>query len=284
MRSAYLLLPAVAAALACSSSTDLEPLNTPASIRFSQDSVATFPGGSVTLPIPTVYDSAHAITRTPVTWTALTPQIASLLGRSAKGVALGVAEFEATSGPVSATVRVGVTREPVVAIITDYFSFILYGIDSTQLSAYAIGPLHDTLDRDITLRSLNPDIASISTSGMIHAHASGTAQISAATDDYTKTFSITVDARRVARIVAIPDSLTLVVGQEADSLYFQAFDSHGALLEHRPMDLRSSNESVLSVYNYYYFGPMAVSVGTATLIATSDTAKVLVPVTVIARP
>ena len=283
MRSVHLLLPAVAVALACSGSTEVAPVKTPASISFSRDSVTTFPGGSVVLPVATVYDSAHEIIRSLVTWSSLTPAVASVNGSVAQGRALGVATMEATSGPASATVRVGVAREPVVGIGTNYYSRALYGIDSTQLLAYALGPLHDTLDREVTLSSLTPDIATITSTGMIHGHKTGIARILATTDDLSAEFPITIDVRRVARIVAIPDSLTLIVGQEVDSLRFQAFDAHGDLLENRPIFLQTSNQYVVAI-DYYLFPPYAAHVGTAYLIATSDTAVVHVPVTVNARP
>ena len=115
---------------------------------------------------------------------------------------------------------------------------------------------------------------------MLHGHTSGTGQILAATDDFSDTIQVTVDARRVARIVATPDSLTLKVGQYADSLKFQLLDAHGALLENRPIDLQTSNQYVVAID--YYFGPYAVHEGTAVITATSDTAVVHVPVTVIA--
>ena len=119
MRSAHFLLAAVVVALACSGTTDLPPAKAPASITFSHDSVTTFPGGTVSLPVAIVYDSAHEIIPTPVRWSSLSPEIASILGRNVEGRALGVATLEATAGPASATIHVGVVREPVVAIRTN---------------------------------------------------------------------------------------------------------------------------------------------------------------------
>jgi uncharacterized protein YjdB len=80
----------------------------------------------------------------------------------------------------------------------------------------------------VTWQSLNPNVATVSTGGVVFARAIGSSMVVAASNRSTDTAFVSVHAP-VSKVAMIPDSLAVIVGQSAQ-LSVQAFDKSGALI------------------------------------------------------
>ena len=166
----------------------------------------------------------------------------------------------------------------------------LFGNDSLQAQAWAVGPTGDSiLGRVVALSALTPAIATITSAGMIHTHGDGFALFLATSEGVADTLALQAFVTRVARIAAIPDSVTLVVGDDFDIGYevspfvIRVFDSSDNEMHNVPVSFTSSAPGVVTV-SPYFDEIIAKSVGTAVLTAKADTASTTILVTVTAAP
>lgn len=162
---------------------------------------------------------------------------------------------------------------------------ILFGHDSLQAQAWAVGPMGDSLRAPVTLSALTPAIATITSAEVIHTHSDGTALFLATADGFADTIPLLVFVTRVARITATPDSVSLVVGDSLDlddlrlPFRIRTFDAMGNEMYGVPVRLTSSEPAVVLTSSYLY-EIIAKRIGRAVLTARADTASTTIKVTV----
>ena len=274
-------------AVSCGGSTEPADPTVPASITLSSDTMSIYPGRVWRSGYPTavVYNSAHQVLVRSVTWSSADPSVAIITdgGSHVQGVAEGTATITATAGSATASFQLHVIREPVSTVLTNLANpTYLYALDSVQIVGTAYGPGLDALnDRTVTIVSHQPDIASVSSTGMIHIQSSGIARIFYESEGVFDSVSIYADVRRVARIAIVPNSVTLVIGQDSPGWSCHLFDASDADLGNRPIAWSSSDTTVTQPS---YCGAIPIGVGTAIITGRADTASAQVNVIVTAAP
>ena len=237
-------------------------------------------------------DSLGAALPGGVQWEALDPRVATV---SADGVvramATGQGRVVARSGGSSGTVVVTVqpaalappaargapaTGIATVAVAPTAVSLTVG--ETTGLSASARNADGAALpDRRVTWTSSEPRVASVSSEGTLTANAVGSTAVTASSDGYLATVSVTVTEAAVAAIAVEPSQLTLTVGA-GRPLTATARDASGSPLVGRRVTWRSSNNGVVSVDADGSVS--AVGPGSATVVASAGAASASVTVTV----
>ena len=282
-----LLGVALAFVLGCGGSTepaDYDP-TVPASIVLTADTLSDYPGESwrSDLPVARVYNSKHQLLVSQVTWTSSNDSIAKVFGSRVQGIVEGRTTVIASAGSVTASVRVSIIHEPVVAVHGDIVSpTYLYADDSIVLKGWAEGVLEDLLaDRVVTITPRQPAIATITPAGMIHIHSSGTAYFYLESEGVGDSVAIIADARRVARLVIEPNSVQLVMNHPSPTLTCHILDASNNDLGNRPIAWSSSDVGIAGVGECSVFPD---GVGSAFITGRVDTASAQVQVTVVPSP
>jgi len=260
-------------------STEPADPTVPASIELSSDTLTAYPDRDTPLPTATVFNRSHQAISHPVVWTSSDTALAITFPNGGmRTKALGTVTLTAAAGPASATLRVSIVREPVASIFYSPGVPIVYGNDSLQMHAQAAGPDDVVLpDRVITWAALDPAIATISAAGLVHIHSSGVGRITATSEGFSDTIHVTADARLVARISFVPDTLNLVPGAHSAPWIYHLYDATNTELLGRTFILSSTDSSIATAdFNNAY----AKRVGSASIVVKADTASLRIPVTV----
>jgi uncharacterized protein YjdB len=190
----------------------------------------------------------------------------------------GSARITATSDGRSTSASVTVIAVPVTTVQVVPGSDDLVAGTSRSLVAQprsAGGAL--LTGRTVVWASGAPDIASVSSAGVVSAVSPGVAVIAATIDNITGFATITVRARTVASITITPTSPDVLVGAQT-ALTATLRDGGGATITDRPVTWQSSNEAVAFVSSTGTV--IGVSAGTATITATSEGVSGSIVVTV----
>lgn len=121
--------------------------------------------------------------------------------------------------------------------------------------------------RAVTWSSGNPTVATVSTSGMVIAHAVGTAHIKATIGGKMGSGELNVSLAPVATVSLEPAQLNLIEG-ETQVLVAIAKDAAGRVLDGRTVAWTSISQNVVSVSNTGLV--TALSVGTTEIVATIE--------------
>lgn len=122
-------------------------------------------------------------------------------------------------------------------------------------------------NRTVTWTSGAPDIATVTTAGVVSGLAPGVAVIAASVDGITGFSTITVRAPVVATVTITPNAPELTVNQQLQ-LAATARTSGGVLVPDRSIVWQSSNQQVAFVTSSGVL--IGVGVGTATITATTE--------------
>ncbi|MBA2685043.1 MAG: Ig-like domain-containing protein [Gemmatimonadaceae bacterium] len=225
---------AIIAASACGGSTEPQDNTSPATVELSSDTATTYPDATSYLPTVTVFNRSHQAIQHAVTWTSANSSIATIDGIHVDANAIGTVVLTATSGNASGTYSLKVVREPVTRVTVTPNGAELYGLDSIELHAVAGGPSHDSLPgRAVAFAALDPGIATVSSTGVVHLHGSGNARITATSEGFVDTVGIAADARVVKTITVLPASLNIVPGANAAPWIYHTYDLLGTELPNR---------------------------------------------------
>ena len=129
----------------------------------------------------------------------------------------------------------------------------------------------------ITWTVRDPDIASVTQSGLITAIAPGVTQVSASAGGMSAVVDVDV-ARRPTAVVSVSPGTTVVRVGDSMPLSATALDNSGQTVAGRPVSWRSSNAAIASVSSSGVVtgvGPGSVTI-TATIDGVSDAASVTV--------
>jgi uncharacterized protein YjdB len=247
-------------------------------------SLTLLSGTSTTL-TATVRDAAGTVvTDRTVTWTSSNSLVATV---STTGVVLAVAPgsatISATAEGKSGSTSVNVTVVPVGSVAIQPTAASLTVGQTTTLTIViknANGVV--VTDRVVSWSSSNTLVATVSSSGVVKAVASGTATITATSEGRSAGATITVTPSPVGSVTVQPLSTSLAVGQTTP-LAATVKDANGTVVTDRLVTWSSNNTAVATV-NGTTGVVTAVSVGSAMITATSEGRSGSAGVTVTAVP
>ena len=225
-------------------------------------------GDSVRLTAQVRDQHGQVMTNVSVNWSSsdasIVPVDASGLARAAGD---GMATITASSGSASGSATVTVAREVAAVIVTPLEAALVPG-DSLQLTAMAIDA--DSVEVGgvaFAWSSSDESVATVDSTGLVHAVGSGDATITAAADSVTGSAVVKV-SQSVGTVVVMPSETVLIVG---DSVWLsaEARDPLGGDIPDASFAWSSSDESVATVDASGLVH--AIAEGRATIAATSDT-------------
>lgn len=192
---------AVLGAVGCKKDDKKEDVIVPTSIEITPGWVELTIGQTATftanvLPENASYDG--------ITWSSSNTAVASVDGGKVTAIAEGTATIIATIGSISGTASVTVSSEepsgedvPVSGINVTSWALNMYVGDTRQVE-YTIEPENAT-NKNVTFSSANPDVATVSTEGVVVGVSEGSARITVTTVDggFTSACTVTVAAAPV---------------------------------------------------------------------------------------
>lgn len=253
-----------------------------ASVSVAPAHVDLAPGAHATLGAVAYDASGRPLDGRAIIWASSNTGIATVDASGAvTALAAGTALITATSEGISGSAAVSVAAPSVasVAILPQAAtiqrgSTVQLAVNVTDQSGAAV------TGRAPTWTSSNTSIATVSTSGLVTAVATGSASVVAALDGKADTASITVVAVPVGSVTIAPTTASLTIGQSA-TLTATVKDANGAIVTDRPVTWTTSNAAVASVTQAGVV--KALAAGTAIISATSDGNSGSATVTVGAR-
>lgn len=246
-------------------------------------------GGSVTLTAITYDASGSLLSGRDVAWVSSAPGVATVSGSGVvTGQSAGTATISATSEGKTGTATITVSAPGPVPVgsvsVTPTSSTLVTGATATLTAITYDANGNPLTGRTVAWSSTAPGIATVSGSGVVTAVAPGTATITATSGGKTGSATITVTAPApvpVASVVVSPATATIDVGATT-TFSATTLDASGHTLTGRVVDWSSSNQSVATVSGSGVV--TAVSVGTATITASSEGQNGTASVTVQAPP
>lgn len=197
----------------------------------------------------TVLDAGGtAIRDAPVTWTSSDSTVATV---NAEGVVTaigsGTATITAKSNGVNATGTVMVALRPVSLQVTPISAQLTAVGQTLQLAAVAQDPDGAPIvNPSVKWTSSNDTVASVSAEGVVTAHRTGRATITASLDSLEATAEIEV-ALPPHRISVSPSSIRFDATGQTQELSAEVFDVHDELLEDASVSWSSDDSSVAAV-------------------------------------
>ena len=208
---------------------------------------------------------------TSLTWQSSNPDVATV---DANGVVIGISEGKATitvrnSNGLSASSEVTVTNinTPITKVSLNY-SDLEIKKDSSQGLRATITPKETTDDKTLTWESSNPEVATVSSTGVVTARRPGNAIITVRTSNgLTDTCNITV----ISQITSVHLNLTAITLDEGVSQTLRATINPSDTTDDKTLTWKSSNPEVATVDQE---GKVtAVKDGTTTITVTTVNGK-----------
>ena len=184
---------------------------------------------------------------TSLTWQSSNPDVATV---DANGVVIGISEGKATitvrnSNGLSASSEVTVTNinTPITKVSLNY-SDLEIKKDSSQGLRATITPKETTDDKTLTWESNNPEVATVSSTGVVTARRPGNAIITVRTSNgLTDTCNITV----ISQITSVHLNLTAITLDEGVSQTLRATINPSDTTDDKTLTWKSSNPEVATV-------------------------------------
>ncbi|MGQ0647475.1 MAG: beta strand repeat-containing protein [Gemmatimonadaceae bacterium] len=212
-------------------------------------------------------------------WSSSAPAVATVSSTGlVTALTAGRATITATSEGKSSSASITVSLVPVnsVSIIPPTVTLSLG--KTAQLFAQPLDSAGAVLNgRTVTWSSDQPDIATVSSGGLVTALADGQARITAVAEGKSGSASINVTPTPVASIDVSPTTASMRVGA-TQQLTATPRDAQGAALANRFVSWVSGGPTVATVDQRGLV--TAVGVGTALIVATSEEQRATVTVTV----
>jgi len=225
----------------------------------------------------------NTLVNRPISWRSSDAAVATV---SAQGVitavAPGAATILATSEGRSGQAAVTVTAEPVATVtITPGRDTLAVGTVRALTAIVRDADGVALTGRAVAWSVSDPDVASVSSQGVVTARAPGTVSVIGVSEGRVGQAAIVVLARLANAITLTPGTSTLEVGGTV-TLTTQVTDPLGNLLPGRVVVYSSDNQAVVTVSSQGVVS--AVARGTARITATSDGRSTSAGVTVIDVP
>jgi uncharacterized protein YjdB len=240
-----------------------------ASVRLTPPNQNLLVGQTVQLGAETLDADGNVLTGRPVEFTSSNAAVATvsntgLVTALVPGSAIITAASEGKSAPSSITV----SSVPVASVaVTPTGSQIVVG-QTTQLNAEPRDASGQPLvGRAVSWSSSDPNVASVSSTGLVTAVAPGQATITATSEAAAGTSTIGVSPKPVSSVIISPGQGSVAVGQTLQ-LSGQVTDDQGNVLNGRPISFTSGTPAVATVSATGLV--TGVAPGTTTITATSE--------------
>jgi len=186
----------------------------------------------------------------PVVWSSSRPNVASVNGSG------GVAALSPGSAVITATIEgksgvgaVTVSPAPVAAVAVSPSSATLVVGQTVDLEAEPRDASGQPLGgRTVTWSSNRPEVATVTSTGIVAAVAAGTATITASSEGRNGTAAIVVEAPSVSRVEVTPTTTSVVVGGSF-RLAATVYDSRGNVIPGAHVVWASSDTRIATVDN-----------------------------------
>jgi uncharacterized protein YjdB len=214
--------------------------------------------------------SGRTLTGRTIAWSSSNPSVATVSTTGlVSAIAPGTAVITAMSEQKSGSATVEITIAPVAQVVASLQHVERYVGQTTQASAVLRDRSNNLLTgRVVTWSSADPQIATVSTTGVVTAVSPGTTTITATSETIRGTVSFKVSLVPVATVTVAAPQTALQVNQNVQATVTLR-DSAGGELKDRPVQWSSSNNAVATVSATGLIH--AVSVGDAVITATSET-------------
>lgn len=254
-----------------------------ASIQVTPTNKSLFVEESFQLSAQTRDAGGNVLTGRPISWSSNNEGVATvsalgLVTALAPGGAIITATSEGRSSPASITV----TAIPVASIDVKPDTLTLVEGQTAQLQAQPLDEQGNPLvGRIVLFFTNNASVATVSSSGVVSAHAPGNAIITATSEGKSETTSITVNRRAPNAVVVTPAQLLVQEGGTSP-LTVQVLDNLGQEIPNSVVTFASSDATVATVSSSGVV--TGVVPGKATITATSGGKTGTAEVTVTATP
>ena len=243
---------------------------TVARIDLNPGSASIIAGKTTTLTASPKDAAGAAVTGKSISWSTSDASVATVSGGVVTAIKAGSANIVASVGSVQGTAAVTVIPPVATVAITPNPANIVIG-QTGQLTATLKDAAGASItDRQVTWKSSNDIIATVSTTGLVTSVSLGSATITATVEEKSATATVNITAVPVASVSVTPPTSTLIVGATAN-LSATAKDAGGTPLSGRAITWTSSDETVATVAGS---GTAAVvtakAAGSATITATSE--------------
>ncbi len=185
-----------------------------------------------------------------VTWTSLTPTIASINSNGrATGIALGTARFTASVDNAVDTVQFTVTRIPVGDItLSPSQTSVIQGKTVTLTAVVRDSVGEEVTDRTITWQTSNATVATV-ISGVVTGVSTGSASITATTESRSDASSVTVlqvpvDSIALANIGDANVTINAAAPGNNRQVQLELLDADGSTVLNRNLVITSTSPSV----------------------------------------
>jgi uncharacterized protein YjdB len=240
-----------------------------ASVRLTPPNQNLLVGQTVQLGAETLDADGNVLTGRPVEFTSSNVAVATvsntgLVTALVPGSAIITAASEGKSAPSSITV----SSVPVASVaVTPTGSQIVVG-QTTQLNAEPRDASGQPLvGRAVSWSSSDPNVASVSSTGLVTAVAPGQATITATSEAAAGTSTIGVSPKPVSSVIISPGQGSVTVGQTLQ-LSAQVTDDQGNVLTGRPISFTSGTPAVATISATGLV--TGVAPGSTTITATSE--------------
>jgi uncharacterized protein YjdB len=218
-----------------------------------------------------------------ITWSSSNPSVATISGQGVvTALAPGAATITATSEGVSGQAAVTVTPEPVASVsVSPTRDTLAVGTDRALTAVARDASGGELADRSVSWSVSDPNIASVSSTGVVTALAPGTVNVSAVSEGRVGQSVIVVLQRLADAITLTPSTGTVEVGSTVQ-LTAQVTDPSGNLLPDRVVTYVSDADAVATVSASGLVTARAP--GTARITASSEGKTAVATFTVIEVP
>lgn len=249
-----------------------------ATVTITPTSGSLVVGQTLQLSAATASATGQTLTGRVVTWTSSASSVASVSSTGlVSAVAAGTATITATSEGRTATVQITVSAIPVALVrVTPSTETIASG-QTSQLAAQAFDAAGNVLNRTVSWATDQPNVATVSQTGLVTAVNAGVARITASVGSVSGTSTVTVTAVPVASLTISPNGGSIAVGARLQ-LTATAKDAAGVTLPNRQVTWISGATSIATVTQAGLV--TAIGPGSATIFAASEGIAAQVNVTV----
>lgn len=150
-----------------------------------------------------------------IVWMSSNASVATVTSQGVvSAVAPGSATITASVDGQSASVSVTVTSRPASTVIVSPSQVTIFSGQALQLSALVTDDRGQVLTgRPVSFASSNPQVATVSASGLVTGVAQGMVTITAASDNASGTATVTVAPEPLASLTVSPSTANMSVGQ-----------------------------------------------------------------------
>ena len=254
-----------------------------ASVRLSSTHQSLLVGQVAQLTADPLDASGRLLENRQLSWTSTDVDIATVTESGlVTALSPGGAIITVTAEGRSAVASITVSAIPIANVVVTPAVNNLFVGQTTQLTAEARDASGAPLtDRVIVWATSRPQVATVTSQGLVTAISSGTATITATSEGRSATATVNVTPRPVGSVVLSPGQATLSAGQTLQ-LTVSLTDDQGKILTGRQVSFATSNVQVATVSAAGLV--TGVSPGTVTIRAISEGSSGMATVTVTPEP